>query len=224
MPFFFKKSYTDAEYLEAIINDKQPIITRLYAEQEKICKASIIRQFSKLRSDIDDIYVDAFERMEINIRLARLTAENLTVPLGGYLHGIAYKVAQEYLRKKELILKDNIETEQSGSDDAIVSPFTETSWEQHLYKPIFRNTGNDSTFSDNDIKLIRLYVTRLTEKCRDILRLFYYEELSMSDIATRLNYKNANTAKTQKNKCMTKLINFIRHRIYGTFDADRTNR
>lgn len=42
----------------------------------------------------------------------------------------------------------------------------------------------------------------LGEKCMEILQLFYYKKQSMDEIAQQLGYKNVDTAKTQKYKCI----------------------
>ena len=43
---------------------------------------------------------------------------------------------------------------------------------------------------------------QLGKKCSDILQLFYYRKKSMEEIAHQLEYRNVDTAKTQKYKCM----------------------
>jgi len=47
-----------------------------------------------------------------------------------------------------------------------------------------------------------LILINLGEKCAEILKLFYFKCKSMEDIADLLNYKNINTVKTQKYKCL----------------------
>lgn len=47
---------------------------------------------------------------------------------------------------------------------------------------------------------------RTPEPCASIIRLFYYENLSMSDIAEEVGYKNAETAKAKKSQCMKSLV------------------
>lgn len=44
------------------------------------------------------------------------------------------------------------------------------------------------------------------EPCASIIKLFYYEDLSMEEIAEDIGYKNAQTAKAKKSQCMTDLI------------------
>jgi RNA polymerase sigma factor (sigma-70 family) len=52
------------------------------------------------------------------------------------------------------------------------------------------------------ISLMGKVLGQLGEKCSEILRLFYYEKKAMEEIAALLQYKNVDTAKTQKYKCM----------------------
>lgn len=44
------------------------------------------------------------------------------------------------------------------------------------------------------------------ETCREIIRLAYYSELSMEEIAEKVGLKNAATARVRKNQCMQDLI------------------
>lgn len=46
---------------------------------------------------------------------------------------------------------------------------------------------------------------RLDENCRQLLLSFYYDKLSMEEIAARFGYNQANTAKSKKNKCMDRV-------------------
>ncbi len=212
MPFPFRKTYTDAEYLDAFLQCNNMLIDHFYLTQKKICTASIIRQYRYLSDYADDIFHEAFIRLHVNIRTCKITASTLTSPLGGYLHGIALKVALEYAHKSGYAAEQLPEI--NDNPQWAISP-------QTISNP--SATEVDTGFTDHDIELIRFYITCLSNQCRKILNLFYFEHSSMDTIATMLNYKNADTAKTQKNKCMTKLKIFIKHRLYGTFDADRKN-
>ena len=46
---------------------------------------------------------------------------------------------------------------------------------------------------------------KLGEPCKSLLELFYYQNLSMEEISKKLNYKNADSAKNQKYKCLKRL-------------------
>jgi RNA polymerase sigma factor (sigma-70 family) len=50
---------------------------------------------------------------------------------------------------------------------------------------------------------------QLNERCQQILKLYYFEKLSMKDITTRLNFSNEDSTRAQKYKCIQRLISFI---------------
>lgn len=49
-------------------------------------------------------------------------------------------------------------------------------------------------------------LTHTPEPCATIVRLFYFETLSMEEIAEEVGYKNGQTVKAKKSQCMTDLI------------------
>lgn len=58
-------------------------------------------------------------------------------------------------------------------------------------------------------KRISIIVSRMGEPCAPLLQKFYWEGLSWSVIAAELQYANADSAKTQKNRCMNKLKTYF---------------
>lgn len=48
-------------------------------------------------------------------------------------------------------------------------------------------------------------IDMLGEPCRSLLKDFYYQDLSMTEIAEKFGYTNADNAKTQKYKCLQRL-------------------
>jgi len=59
----------------------------------------------------------------------------------------------------------------------------------------------------SDIDLEKVYETvkdllrKTSDPCRSIIRMFYLKGMSISDIATELDYKNPDVVKTQKSRC-----------------------
>ena len=49
-------------------------------------------------------------------------------------------------------------------------------------------------------------LTHTPEPCASIIKFFYYENMSMEEIAEEIGYRNAQTAKAKKSQCMTDLI------------------
>ncbi len=71
----------------------------------------------------------------------------------------------------------------------------------------------DSTSIENDydhereaqLTHMESLLQKVSEKCRSIFKLFYYEHKSMKEVAEELAYTSTNSAKTQKYKCMEQL-------------------
>jgi RNA polymerase sigma factor (sigma-70 family) len=52
-------------------------------------------------------------------------------------------------------------------------------------------------------------LNRLSDQCRTLLMAFYWEELSMEEIAVRFGFANAETAKSKKYQCKQALKKFL---------------
>jgi len=59
-------------------------------------------------------------------------------------------------------------------------------------------------------KIINECIGELGDTCRKVLTFFYFDGMSMSDIAQRLGFANTDTAKTKKYKCKKRLDNLVR--------------
>ncbi|MEO9965093.1 MAG: sigma-70 family RNA polymerase sigma factor [Reichenbachiella sp.] len=68
------------------------------------------------------------------------------------------------------------------------------------------------------IKIITECINQLGDTCRRILTYHYFDGLSMTDIAEKLNFANTDTAKTKKYKCKKKLDMMVK-RNYSSQDV-----
>lgn len=57
--------------------------------------------------------------------------------------------------------------------------------------------------------LVAKLMEEIGEPCKTILELFYFYNWSMSEIAERMEYSNANVAKTQKSRCVKRLQKMV---------------
>ncbi len=55
------------------------------------------------------------------------------------------------------------------------------------------------------IRIVNKCIDELGETCKKILMYYYFDNLSMTDIAEKLGFANADTAKTRKYKCKQEL-------------------
>ncbi len=62
------------------------------------------------------------------------------------------------------------------------------------------------------IAIIHQCINNLGDTCRKVLSLYYFEEMSMVDIAKQLGFANADTAKTKKYKCKKELDKYVKAR------------
>ncbi len=66
---------------------------------------------------------------------------------------------------------------------------------------LFEEIKTDKSLADKAL-------AKLGERCKQILIDYYYKNLSFDEIATKNNYSNGNTVKSQKSKCIKQLRNF----------------
>jgi RNA polymerase sigma factor (sigma-70 family) len=104
----------------------------------------------------------------------------LTSKISTYIYSIC-----QNLWRKELDRKKRLSSEEK---DAQVSIDMETSEKE---------------------KIIARCMDQLGETCKKVLMYYYFEEMSMQDIAEKLGFANTDTAKTKKYKCKKKLDDLV---------------
>ncbi|MEM7551772.1 MAG: sigma-70 family RNA polymerase sigma factor [Bacteroidota bacterium] len=70
---------------------------------------------------------------------------------------------------------------------------------------------------DEKRKIIVKCISELGDTCSRILMYYYFDGLSMSEIATRLDFANTDTAKTKKYKCKKRLDELVKSK-YSVHD------
>ena len=88
---------------------------------------------------------------------------------------------------------------------------------KHLCNPIkisFQEELEDLEFEESDDlneislerkELLNRILDDLGEPCKEILKLFYFNNLSADEIAEIMDYKNGNTVKNLKYKCLQRI-------------------
>jgi len=59
-------------------------------------------------------------------------------------------------------------------------------------------------------KIIRDCIQQLGDTCQKILMYYYFDDMSLQDIAQKLGFANTETAKTKKYKCKKRLDNLVK--------------
>ena len=70
---------------------------------------------------------------------------------------------------------------------------------------------------DEKAKIVRDCIAELGDTCKKILTYYYFDGMSMNDIADKMDFANQDTAKTKKYKCKKRLDSLIKSK-YSTRD------
>jgi RNA polymerase sigma-70 factor (ECF subfamily) len=152
----------------------------------------ITREYECSDDDSKDIYQLTILIFYDNVRTGKL--ERLVSSVKTYLFGIGKNIVMENRRKanrqipidQERWLKEYLIDEPS---DAIQEPFFE---------------------------IVKSALNKLGDPCRKLVELFYYDRKSLEEISEQLSYKNPETAKNQKCKCMKRLRKLCEEEINKT--------
>jgi RNA polymerase sigma factor (sigma-70 family) len=147
------------------------------------------REYQCSSDDSKDIYQVAILIFYDNVKSGKL--ERLLSSIKTYLFGIGKNVVRENMRKAKR--NTSINQQEWLKESLIDEP------ESPVGEEVFNNT--------------RKALEKLGPPCQKLIELFYYEKKSMEDISAMLNYKNAETAKNQKCKCMARLRKLFDHEI-----------
>ena len=106
-----------------------------------------------------------------------------------YFMGIAKLKYKEWTRQHSIGINAEEEERRRKSKDA------------EIYKEMLYDEGENAM-----LEIISDCISHMSERCREILTLFYYNEKSLDDILIEVpTYKSKNALKTEKYKCMENL-------------------
>jgi len=171
---------SETEKIEAILNRDEFLTGRIYTlyREEFI---NFLRKMIRNEDDyLQDIYSEAFCKLCDKIYSKTLNASTLTSTMKTYLFGIGKLMMMEHRRK----LKNGAMVILSEIPDI---------------------EDDDSELMLENEKLLAAALEQLGEPCHSLLVKKYWEGKSGEEIAVELNYKNADSVKTQRYRCMDKL-------------------
>lgn len=96
----------------------------------------------------------------------------------------------------------------------LLKKLNKKSLEPHFIQNIYGLSCELDDIEDSElIQSLRKAIDQLGSKCQDVIKLFYYYNYSNEAIMQRLNYKNENTVKAHKSRCLKKLKDLVRSEI-----------
>lgn len=150
---------------------------KLYAYYPVIKKMILKNQGSK--QDAEDVYQDA---LIIILRKIEDPEFNLTSNLSTYLYSVCRFLWSDELKKRNKRFEVEIkETQEYSKEELGIN--TEQIRSEKLAEKAFISLG---------------------EKCKELLKLFYYSKVSLKEIASILRFANEKVAKNQKYRCIEK--------------------
>ena len=208
---------TDKEIIQSFVENNQYGIREAYYAWRMPFEQCIS---SRTRLDInyiEDAYQEAFIRLQQHILSERITVDTIQTSLLAYIKEIGYYVALEIINKRRelpmsyMILGDD--EHENGceriteDEDSMVG---ERSEEEYFDPSHYMDVEERE-------RIIRGLVEQIGDPCAPLLIGKLWENKSMAELADELGYSSADSAKTQKNKCMKKVMSFVKQKLieYG---------
>jgi len=166
----------DAEILDRIRNGDEEVLVGLYESNRKLI-LNLISKNSGTRDDAEDMLQESLIVLWEKVRSGKFEQN---AKLSTFLYAIARNLWFGRLRRK---------TRETPRD---IDP------EEHRDNSL---SALEDIVAAEETVMVRDALGRIGEQCRKLLLLFYWEELSMEEIAGKLGFANAETAKAKKYQC-----------------------
>ena len=176
-------------------------LNSIFITHARYCISGLMKKHNCPREDAEDIYADSvlnFRDKLIDGRIEYLT------DVKSYLFATCNNMFLARLKRTSRVMRAVSELS-IGNDDIEADGETESQYREEL------------------INSVEVALNNLQEKCRNMLHMFYFEKLSLEEIAVRFDMANANVAKVSKARCFQRLINevkLIRERKTTRTNAD----
>lgn len=193
------KKYSDAAYVEGMYRRDPFVEQALYNHCKQYFDENYRGIFFIGNEHKDEIFQETFIKMWENIEHRKIYVEDgillgkggepLSCNLTTYLMGIARLKYLEWVREHRTLLNRN-------EKDRIWQSIDIESYKELLY-----DEGDDTMLT-----IIADCISHMSERCNQILTMFYYEEKTLDDIMLELPaFESKNALKTRKYKCMEEL-------------------
>lgn len=178
------------DWIEKIKRNSDEALKEIYVQYNQDITHWVKSKYNLSSPDAKEIFQITIVILYENVISGKLT--NLTASLKSYLIGIAKNKALEQHRTKSKFVKDDVLQYIADHQDADT---------ELLYQ------------MEERITIVERAMDIMGDQCKSILRLFYYQGLSMEDITRNMKYKNSNTTKNLKYKCIKRLHNMLKDHI-----------
>lgn len=193
------KSYSDADYVDGVYRRKPSIENALYKHCKEYFDEKYRAMFIVEDEYKEEIFHESFVTLWENIEHRRLYVEDGVLkgkggePFSGklttYFMSIARLKYLEWVRNRRNTLMPD-------DDDKVWKKIDKDSYKDYLYDE------DDETI----ITIIADCISHMSERCNQIITMFYYERKTLDDMMLELpSFESKNALKTAKYKCMENL-------------------
>lgn len=194
-----EKTYTDVAYVEGVSRHDPMMERALHYHCKRYFDDNYRGVFFVDETHKDEIFHEAFITLWERIEYGKIYVEDgilkgkgggaFTGKLTTYFMSIAKLKYLELVRDKRHCVV-SVE-EQSGKRE----------WETALLKTLLYDSEDETM-----LEIIADCISHMSERCKQILTMFYYERKSLDDIMIEVpEFESKNALKTRKYKCMEEL-------------------
>ena len=173
------------DWIKAIKQDEDKALRQLYSQSREPCISWLIKNYKINSDDAIEIFQISVVILYENICSGKLKKLNSKVTT--YLHAIARNKVYELRRR--CVKVDHLDN-------------TNFIFSQYL---VDESDIEDKKTLESKIEICNKFLNQIGDPCKTLLQLFYFGNKNMSEITTEMGYKNADTTKNQKYKCLKRL-------------------
>ncbi|MGC6431970.1 MAG: RNA polymerase sigma factor [Jejuia sp.] len=121
----------------------------------------------------------------------------------------AVALYQNFVTKQLVLSKSSIKTYLFGIGKNKIFKFLKTKNKPLQYSEIKEDTITEINFDDDAPTELQLQLAKnlkqISDSCNQLLRLFYYRGLTIEEIIEQTDYKDSNTIRSHKSRCIKRL-------------------
>jgi len=179
-----EQEITDEALIRGIREDDRQLISTLYVKHFPMIRKLVLDN-SGSEEEAKDVYQEAMIVFYENIRTKGF---NLTCKIATYLYSISRNIWLKQLKRRMPQANDL-------NDHKLITDVNRD-FEKHEEKQLRLSKVNTA-------------LEEIGEPCSSILTYFFFNQLSMEEIAGKMGYTNASNAKNQKYKCFKRLKKIV---------------
>lgn len=181
----------------------EEIVRNWYNKIKPLFQNSLRKSFGNLLSadDIEDLYQETFIAVYENLQKGTVKYNTAWRP---YLIQIGENLATKKIGKS---LKSESLDGMCGYDEE------KQEMQVRRVERLLQEYMKEDDSLCNNVEVVHVLGNTLQftpEPCSTIIRLFYYDDMSMEEISTAVNMKNADTAKSKKSQCMKGFVTRVK--------------